>query len=317
MIHDLIRQDSGPTPVFQAKSRIELSVVIPFFNCSNSVSKVLGRIGLTLQKLGLSYEIIAVNDGSSDNTSTCLMKEMEKDRRIKLFSYERNMGKGYAIRYGIRRSHGEIVIFIDGDLDVSPDSICEYIKALNDCDLVIASKRHPLSKIKMSATRKILSKIFNSLVRSLTGIHLSDTQTGLKLGDGNLLRDMFSVMRVNRYAFDVEFLTASTLLGLRIKEMPVELSIDNKFRLMQILQMLIDLLAISYRFKIRREFESLKLRIELHRIRREFESLKVGDQKAEIVQLVKDQIQEALNRSAANNPPELNRIRHRDPGNLY
>ena len=303
-----MKHDYGSTPLVHAKSRIELSVVIPFFNCSNCVSEVLDRIGLTLRKLGVSYEIIAVNDGSSDNTSTCLMKEIEKDRHITLCSYEKNMGKGYAIRYGIRRSHGEIVIFIDGDLDVSPDAICEYIKALNDCDLVIASKRHPLSKIRMSATRKILSKLFNFLVRSLTGIRLSDTQTGLKVGDGNVLRDIFSVMRVNSYAFDVEFLTASTLLGLRIKEMPVELSIENKFRLTQILQMLIDLLAIAYRFKIRREFESLKVRIDLHRIRREFESMKVrieGDQKAEIVQLVKVQIQEALNGSATNNSPEI------------
>jgi hypothetical protein len=97
--------------------------------------------------------------------------------------------------------------------------------------------------------------MFNLIVRTATGIKLKDTQSGLKVGYGNLLRDFFRVMNVNRYAFDVELLTIAAMMNLNIKEMPVEINLDNRFRIRQIILMLKDVLDISFRYRIRPLYE--------------------------------------------------------------
>src|SRR5690606_13381194 len=101
------------------------------------------------------------NDGSRDETLEVLRREQAVDPRVRVLSYNVNMGKGYAVKTGIVKTRGELVMFTDGDLDISPDMISEYIRQLEDCDLVIASKRHPLSKYNAPASRKFLSRAFN------------------------------------------------------------------------------------------------------------------------------------------------------------
>ena len=104
-------------------------------------------------------------------------------------------------------SFGDVITFVDGDLDISPNTIRDYVKELENCDLVIASKRHPLSKVKAPSSRKFLSRMFNLIIRMLIGIEVRDTQSGLKAGKGVALRSIFGSMVVKRYAFDVELLT--------------------------------------------------------------------------------------------------------------
>ena len=121
-----------------------------------------------------------------------------------------NKGKGHAVKMGVLNSKGDVVSFLDGDLDISPAQIKNYIRELEGCDLVIASKAHPLSIITAPFVRKMLSKMFSILVRVAVGINIKDTQSGLKIGNGNALRKIFNVMLVKRYAFDVEMLARFT-----------------------------------------------------------------------------------------------------------
>lgn len=232
-------------------SSIQISLVIPIYNQEKNAHLALNRIKSVLDLTLLNYEIVAINDGSIDKTLEILQNEQRKDSRIQVVSYFPNRGKGYAVKTGILRSKGKVVVFTDGDLDVSPKTIVDYIKELENCNLVIASKRHPLSKINAPASRKLLSRAFNIVVRILTGIKIKDTQSGLKAGNGDVLRTIFKVMLVKRYAFDVELLAIATALKLSIKEMPVEINLDRGFKLREIVRMFIDVLAISYRSKIR------------------------------------------------------------------
>jgi glycosyltransferase involved in cell wall biosynthesis len=235
--------------------KLQVSVVVPVYNQARTVSASLDRIKTVLESTGLSFELVVVNDGSLDGTLEVLRKEHHLDPRVRVLSYEHNKGKGHAVRTGIVKSRGELVMFTDGDLDISPHMISEYIKQLEDCDLVIASKRHPMSKYNAPASRKFLSRAFNLVVRILTGISLKDTQSGLKAGNGPALRAIFRLMLVKRYAFDVELLTIASLLDMQIKEMPVEINLDRGFKVKDIAKMFVDVLGISYRYRIKRYYQ--------------------------------------------------------------
>ena len=232
--------------------KAHISVVIPVHNQEKTVSILLSRIKGILNSTLRSFEIVVVNDGSFDNTFGILQKEEKLDSRIKVISYIPNKGKGHAVKTGVMQSSGNIVIFVDGDLDISHSKIDDYIKELESCDLVIASKRHPYSKINAPLSRKFLSRMFNLIVRIAIGIKVKDTQSGLKAGNGAALRTIFRIMLVKRYAFDVELLTIATALHLKIKEMPIEINLDRNFKLQDIAKMLVDVIAITYRYKIKR-----------------------------------------------------------------
>src|SRR5205809_5384409 len=116
-----------------------LSIVVPVYNQEKNVSAALARIKRVIESTGLSHEIIVVNDGSNDDTMSVLRREVMANSNIRIVTYSRNMGKGYAVKMGITDSHGDRVIFTDGDLDISPHVIAEYIKQLEEFDLVIAS----------------------------------------------------------------------------------------------------------------------------------------------------------------------------------
>jgi glycosyltransferase involved in cell wall biosynthesis len=231
------------------------SIVIPVYNRADTVVESLRRIKSVLDSITASYEIIVVNDGSTDGTLEVLQREQQSDQRLKVISYLENMGKGYAVRKGVLETQGDIVIFTDGDLDIAPAIISEYIKQLQTCDLVIGSKKHPLSRVQMPGSRRFLSKAFNAIVRIATGIKAGDTQAGLKAGNGDALREIFGLMLVKRYAFDVEFLTIAALLRMNTREMPIEISLDRRFKLKDMIRMLVDVLAVAYRLRIRRWYQ--------------------------------------------------------------
>lgn len=235
--------------------KLQVSIVVPVYNQERNVSTALSRIKRVLDSTGLTYEIVVVNDGSKDGTLDVLRREEKAGGRVRVITYSRNMGKGYAVKTGIVQSQGALIMFTDGDLNISPHIISEYLRQLEGCDLVIASKRHPQSKIHAPLSRKFLSRAFNVVVRILTGISIRDTQAGLKAGNGPALRAIFKLMLVKRYAFDVELLTIASVLKMQIKEMPVEIKLDRGFKAKEIARMFVDLLGISYRLRFTRWYQ--------------------------------------------------------------
>src|SRR5689334_13918123 len=109
-----------------------LSIIVPTFRDGPRIYNNLVRLDRALAAIGERYEIIVVSDGNVDNTE-------DEARRlaaphVRVYHYGRNMGKGFALRYGIARSCGEIVTFIDGDGDIDPDQIAAYVKIMRDDD---------------------------------------------------------------------------------------------------------------------------------------------------------------------------------------
>lgn len=234
------------------QTHIGFSLIIPVYNEEKKILALLTKIREKMLIISPpSYEVIFVNDGSSDNTLSLLLEELKDDPNMSVISYETNRGKGYAVRQGMLSSRGDEVLFIDGDLQISPHTISECIEELKTHDLIIGSKSHPMSKIRSSFSRRFLSRLFNILVRSVFRTNLRDTQTGLKGGKGDILRDIFSIMTVDRYAFDVELLAIATSLKLSIKELPVVVNYSNSFRYLEVARMFLDMMILLYRYRIR------------------------------------------------------------------
>jgi dolichol-phosphate mannosyltransferase len=229
---------------------LSISVIVPVFNQENKISYSLKRIKQAVESAFSKYELIVVNDGSTDNTLTVLKGIALMDQHMRILSYTPNRGKGYAVRQGVLHSHGDAVMFFDGDLDISPDSIRDYVERLSTADMVIASKRHPKSRVTIPRARAFLSRAFNLFIRVTTGIHQKDTQAGFKVGDGEIMRRIFRNATVNRYAFDVELFTIASVLHLKVQEMPVVMKIDRQFNIKEIMNMFIDVTRICYRHKV-------------------------------------------------------------------
>jgi dolichol-phosphate mannosyltransferase len=237
----------------------KLSIVIPVYNEAKAIASVIREIKQTVESAAIQppllYEIVVVDDGSRDNTFGILEAMQKEDPHLRAISYKPNRGKGYAIKMGIMASQGEIVIFIDADLnmELSPQLIANYYYELDDsCDLVIGSKKHPLSKVNLSAHRGFLSTAFRFLSKELVGIKdISDTQVGLKVGKAELLRRISEITIVRRYAFDIEFLIIALMLNANIRELPITFKSSKEgIRIVEIARMFTDIVKISYRYRI-------------------------------------------------------------------
>ena len=240
-----------------SKNNIDVSLVIPAYNEEATIEKMVARVDRVLRETALKYELIIVNDGSRDKTWIRALNLSLKNSNLKVVGYAVNQGKGYAIREGFSHASGDAVIFLDSDLDIAPGQISSYLQALKYGDLVIASKRHPQSVVEVPFLRRFLSYGFNILVRLLTGLRVSDTQTGLKAVKRKSLEKVFRVLSVKRFAYDVELLTVADLYGLSIIELPINLRLENSFfSPKEIFRMFVDLLGVSYRLRIKKSYLS-------------------------------------------------------------
>ena len=231
-------------------SQVELSFVVPAYNEEDFIEDTLGSIDAIIIDKNLSYEILVVNDGSADKTLAKARKYAGRNGHVRVVSYTKNVGKGYAVKTGFMRSVGNIVFFADGDMEIDLRKVSDYIEALKYGDIVIASKKHSQSQVEVPISRRILSETFNALVRLLTGVPLKDTQSGLKAMRKSAFSDIFPRLAVKRYAFDVELLAVANLYGLKVVEMPVNIKLDSKFKPKEMFHMFLDLLGIAYRLRI-------------------------------------------------------------------
>jgi glycosyltransferase involved in cell wall biosynthesis len=226
-----------------------VSVVMPAYNEEDSVTDAIAQVRSRLESSGLLYEIILVDDGSSDGTRQAAARG--QDGSVQVIGYDKNVGKGHALLFGSNTAKGDFLVFMDSDLEVSPSRLSDLIGSLKDADFAIASKRHPRSHVQSPPTRAFLSIGFNILVRLLTGVNVTDTQSGLKAMRTDSFRKVSKLLSVKRYAFDVELLTVASLLGMRITELPVDIKLNvSGFKPSSVLTMLVDVLGITYRLRL-------------------------------------------------------------------
>jgi glycosyltransferase involved in cell wall biosynthesis len=221
---------------------MRLSVVIPCFNEEHKIANTVDQINTFLETLQFDFEIIVVNDGSSDNT-----RDTAKSLDVVLVDYDDNMGKGYAVKKGVERSSGDYILFIDADHTISIAHIDLFLKSIDNSDVVIASKYMGKAN-HVSFLRKMLGKTFAAFRKVITGLRYKDTQCGFKLFKSEVAKDLFSKLSVYGWCFDVEILILAKKSNYQVIELPVNL--DKTIGGSQIhlvsssIKMLIDLIKI-------------------------------------------------------------------------
>ncbi len=229
-----------------------LSVIIPCYNEEKRIKETIRSLADFLDGRSLDYELVVVDDGSSDGTLEAA-KSLEGGK-VRVFSYKRNRGKGHALKFGFEKSSGDTVAFFDAGLDFPPAQIGEFLKILEEsgADLVIGSKRHPQSKVVYPWHRRLVSWGAQILVKLLFGLGVTDTQVGFKVFRRAVLEKIMPLLLVKRYAFDIEFLALARHFNFKIKEAPVklELKFSTAVSPQSLKNCLLDTLAVFYRLKI-------------------------------------------------------------------
>lgn len=201
-----------------------ITLIIPMYNESSIIADTAKTVSEYMQKNFDSYEIIFSDDGSKDNCAQ-IVKDMQLPN-VRVVGYEKNHGKGCAIRTGMLEANGEIVMFTDADLAYGTDVIRRVYDTLNEADANMLIGSRNLSKDGYegyTAMRKIMSKIYIKVLCIAGGFKLSDSQCGCKAYKGEAVKKIFERCKVDGFAFDFESILWAQKFGYKIVEMPVKI----------------------------------------------------------------------------------------------
>ena len=205
-----------------------VSIIYPVYNEEKRLRKTfLDIIKFEKSNRFLKKEYIFVNDGSSDQTLSIIKNEFKNNKnvRVKLVSYNKNMGKGYALKRGVQIAKNDWVLTTDADCSVSNFQLIKWIKKkyLDQNNLIYFGSRNlPLSIVKKKTLRKIVGIIFKFTISFFFNIKISDTQCGFKLYKLNTARKIFRKISIHDYMHDIEICIIAKKLNIKIKDLPLK-----------------------------------------------------------------------------------------------
>lgn len=241
----------------------KVSVIMPAYNESARIISSIEETAKTFEAFGCPWELILVDDGSSDNTYALAQSLISKYLgKLIVKKNAFNIGKGRAVKRAIHFVSGDYVVLLDADLDLHPLQVQTLfdIMRLDDADVVIGSKMHPNSVVNYPLDRKIMSLGYYFFVKIFFGLPCHDTQTGLKLFKAKALKDVLPRILVKRFAFDLEVLVNTHHLGYRIAEAPIVLHPQRNFGRIGIKAILTtwwDTWAVWYRMYILKYYDRI------------------------------------------------------------
>jgi glycosyltransferase involved in cell wall biosynthesis len=218
--------DPTETPAGAAGDQpdLDLSLVLPYYNPGPALRTTLEEAVATLEATGTSFEVIAVSDGSTDDSERSI-EGLFPEYLVPVRLPTRH-GKGEALRTGFRRGRGRYIGFIDADGDIPPELLARFVELMRSerPDVILGSKRHPASTIVYPPMRRLYSWVYQQAVRWGFGLQVTDTQAGIKLVRREVMDDVLPRTRVKGFAFDLELLVLAHRLGHRaLVEAPLEI----------------------------------------------------------------------------------------------
>ena len=199
-----------------------LSIIIPVRNEAQNITPLIFQLRKTLEnRVDLDYEVIFIDDYSSDNTVALIKTISQQNPSIKVIQKQfEKVGVGTSFRIGIMHSKGEYILTMDADFSHSPADIPKLLKGLNGTtDLVIGSRYIKKSKYYMQSPRKILSKLFNSFLKHLFHAPISDITSGFRIVKKTRLLDL--QLEAEKFDIHPEINLKAAFLHFKIKEVPI------------------------------------------------------------------------------------------------
>lgn len=201
-----------------------LSVIIPAYNEARRLPLTLVDIDAHLSKQDYSYEILVVDDGSTDATAEIVRRFLPVVKHLRLFQLSGNCGKGAAVRHGMKEAHGNVRLFTDADNSTSLDQFNRMLPLFKEGYSVLIGSRGVSGAVMdppQSLFRRAVGKMGNFLIRFIAVPGISDTQCGFKAFNEDAAERIFSLARIDGWGFDVEALVLANALGFRVGEVPV------------------------------------------------------------------------------------------------
>lgn len=194
-----------------------ISVIIPVFNEEPTIGDVIDRVEKTIEKMRIPHEILVIDDCSTDNSLKIL-----KDKKVKVYRLKRHMGKGYALRLGFEKAKGEIIVTLDSDGSHNPEELPKLLDPIleNEADFVIGSRFLCERNVFSNELNKIGVKLFNFLLRMLTGKITTDSQSGYRVIKSAILKEMS--LKSNGYEIESEMLIKALKIGVKTKEISIK-----------------------------------------------------------------------------------------------
>jgi dolichyl-phosphate beta-glucosyltransferase len=203
-------------------SIMDLSIVIPAYNEEKRLPGNLPILREFMEEMGVSYEIIVVDDGSKDRT----VEQVSAFSYVRVISLGENQGKGAAVKTGVLAATGAHILFMDADLATPLDEVPKILSIIKEkpVGLVFGSRDMPESQLlkHQPGLRELSGRVFNKIVQALALPGVVDTQCGFKIVTHAASREIFSRMTLNRFSFDVEMIYLAGKLGLGYLEVPVQ-----------------------------------------------------------------------------------------------
>jgi glycosyltransferase involved in cell wall biosynthesis len=224
---------------------MDISIVVPVYNEEASVEPLYKAIIQALDPVQLEYEILLIDDGSSDKTFENASKLAEEDYRLKVIKLKKNYGQTTGLHAGFQEANGRIIITMDGDLQNDPSDIEEMIKKINEGYDIVLGWRHERKDFMVS--RKIPSKIANWLISRVTGVPVKDNGCAIRAYRANVIKRFPMYSEMHRLMPVITALSGARFTQIKVKHHARQFG-KSKYGLSRIYKVLLDMVALKIIF---------------------------------------------------------------------
>lgn len=220
----------------------QLSIIVPFFNEEASIGPMHRAIVQAVEPLRRSFEMVFVNDGSTDGTLAAAIAIAKEDPRVRVVNFRRNYGQTPAMAAGIEHASGSILVTMDGDLQNDPADIGNFLAKIDDgYDIVVGWRQNRQDKL---VSRKIPSRIANWLIGKVTGVPIRDNGCSLKAFRGQLIKGIPLYSEMHRFIPAIASIAGPQIAEIRVRHHARQFG-QSKYGLSRIYKVLLDLLVIK------------------------------------------------------------------------
>src|ERR1017187_5276015 len=219
-----------------------LSIIVPFFNEEESISALYAAIVAAISPLEVTFEMVFVDDGSSDGTVRIATELARSDSRVRVVKFRRNFGQTPAMAAGIEHARGEILITMDGDLQNDPGDIKDFLAKMDEgYDIVVGWRFNRQDKM---ISRKIPSKIANKLIGKVTGVPIRDNGCSLKAYRASLIKAVPLYSEMHRFIPAMASIAGPRIAEIKVRHHARQFG-KSKYGLSRVYKVLLDLMVIK------------------------------------------------------------------------
>jgi len=220
----------------------ELSVIVPFYNEEDNVTRMHAAIVGALEPLGLPFEIVCVDDGSRDRTLELATEIARGDPRVRIVKFRRNYGQTPAMAAGIEQARGKVLVTMDGDLQNDPADIGSFLAKIGEgYDIVVGWRFNRQDKL---VSRKIPSKIANWLIGRVTGVPIKDNGCSLKAYRADLIKQIPLYSEMHRFIPAMASIAGPRIAEIKVRHHARQFG-QSKYGLSRVYKVLLDLMVIK------------------------------------------------------------------------